>query len=41
MATMPKTEPQDMCESHRGVLTASTMGKAYARKLACGAFAFD
>ena len=33
MATVPKTGPQDMCESHRGVLTASTMGKAYARKL--------
>ena len=33
MATVPKTGPQDMCESHRGVVTASTMGKAYARKL--------
>ena len=33
MATVPKTGPQGMCESHRGVLTASTMGKAYARKL--------
>ena len=33
MATVPKTGPQDMCESHRGVLTASTMGKAYASKL--------
>ena len=33
MPTVPKTGPQDMCESHRGVLTASTMGKAYARKL--------
>ena len=33
MAIVPMTGPQDMCESHRGVLTASTMGKAYARKL--------
>ena len=33
MATVPKSGPQDMCESHRGVLTASTMGKAHARKL--------
>ena len=28
MATVPKSRPQDMCVSHRGVLTASTMGKA-------------
>ena len=27
MATVSKSGPQDMCESHRGVLTASTMGK--------------
>ena len=33
MATVPKKGPQDLCESHRGVLTASTMGKAYAKKL--------
>ena len=33
MATVPKSGPQDMCESWRGVLTASTMGKAYAKKL--------
>ena len=33
MTTVPKSGPQDMCESYRGVLTASTMGKAYARKL--------
>ena len=30
---MPKNGPQNMCESHRGVLTSSTIGKAYARKL--------
>ena len=34
MATVPKSGPQDMCESHSGVLTASTMGKAYASKRA-------
>ena len=28
MATVPKSGPQDMCESWRGVLTASTLGKA-------------
>ena len=33
LATVTKTGPQDLCDSHRGVLTASTMGKAYARKL--------
>ena len=33
MATVPKKGPQDLCDSHRGVLTASTMGKAYAKKL--------
>ena len=33
MATVPKSGPQDMCESWRGVLTASTMGKAHAKKL--------
>ena len=33
MATVPKSGLQDMCESWRGVLTASTMGKAYAKKL--------
>ena len=33
MATVPKGGPQDLCESWRGVLTASTMGKAYAKKL--------
>ena len=33
MATVPKSGPQDMCESWRRVLTASTMGKAFAKKL--------
>ena len=33
MATVSKSGPQGVCESHRGVLTSSTMGKAYARKL--------
>ena len=33
MTTVPKSGPQDMCESWRGVFTASTMGKAYAKKL--------
>ena len=33
MATVPKSGPQDLCESWRGVLTASTMGKSYAKKL--------
>ena len=32
-ATVPKGGPQDLCESWRGVLTASTMGKSYAKKL--------
>ena len=30
MATVPRSGPQDICESWRGVLTASTMGKAFA-----------
>ena len=33
MATVPKSGPQEKCESWRGVLIASTMGKAYAKKL--------
>ena len=33
MVTVPKKGPQDLCASHRGVLTASTMGKTYAKKL--------
>ena len=39
MATVLKSGPQDMCESWRGVLTASTMGKGICQEAARGTFA--